>query len=128
MDDLSLFAGPGGFFIGMLVWSRILRWGLSLWTVAKERQRDPVHRSRWRIVAAVLLHSGPWTLAALVTGTVLVFRSPHAHAWNVFFYGLLASALFQGVMMAWILRRIRKRKVAGTGHEEAETRSGYLDG
>ena len=112
MDDLSLLAGPGGFVIGMLVWSRLLRWGLVLWTVAKERQRDPAHRSRWRLVAAALLNSGPWTLAALVTVTVLVFRSPHAPAWNTFFYGMLASLIFQGLVMAWIARKIRKRKTA----------------
>ena len=113
MDDLSILAAPAGFFVGMLVCSRILRWILSVWTVTRERKRDPSHRSRWRIVAAVLLHSGPWTFMVLVTVTVLVFRSPHVPAWNTFFYGLLASVLFQGLMMAWISRRIRKKKAAG---------------
>jgi hypothetical protein len=112
MDDLSLFAAPAGFFIGLLVWTRAVRWAFVMWTVERERQRDPAHRSRWRIVAAALLNSGPWTLAALVTVTILVFRSPHAPAWNVFFYGILAGLVFQGLMMTWMLRKLQKRKAA----------------
>jgi len=112
MDDPSLLLAPAGFFLGMLVSSRIFRWALAVWTVAKERQRDPAHRSHWRIVAAALLDSGPWTLAAFVTVTILVYRSPHAHGWNILFYGLLAGLVFQGLMMAWMLRRLQKRKAA----------------
>jgi hypothetical protein len=110
MDDLSLLAGPGGFFVGLLVWSRVARWALSLWTTRQEQQRDPSHRSLWRLVAVLLLDSGPWMLAALIAATVLVFRSSHAAAWNTFLYGVLAGIALQVLMMAWIYRRIRKRQ------------------
>jgi hypothetical protein len=114
MDNLSIFAGTAGFFVGLLLCSRVTRWALSLWVVSKERQRDPAHRSRWRIVATVLLNSGPWILAGFVALTVLVFRSPHVHAWNGFFCGVLVGLLLQGTMIAWFMWRIHnKRKAAG---------------
>ncbi|HSN18578.1 MAG TPA: hypothetical protein VLV87_10265 [Gammaproteobacteria bacterium] len=112
MDDLSILAAPGGFFIGMLVWSRVLRWTLSIWTVNKERARDPSHRSKWRVAATVLLNSGPWTLAALIVLAVLILLRPHAPAWNAFFYGVLASAAFQGIFMAWFIRKWKARRAA----------------
>lgn len=115
MDVVPLLAGLGGFFVGMLVWSRALRWIYSLWAVFKERQRDPAHRSRWRIVTVVFLHSGPWMLASILVLVGLILPSPHAEGWNGFFYGILASLVMQGFIVMWVVRLFqRKRKQMST--------------
>lgn len=110
MDNLSIFLAPIGFFIGMFVWSRVLRMGMSVWTVAKERGRDPTHRSRWRVGATLLLNSGIWTLAALIILADLILVRPHAPAWDMFFYGVLASVFFQGLIVLWMARKMKKRR------------------
>ena len=112
MDDPSVLAAPLGFIIGMFVWSRVLRWALSIWTVNKERARDPSHRSRWRVAATVLLNSGPWTLAAMIVLAALMLTRPHAPGWNYFFYGVLASLAFQGLFMAWFFRKWKAKRAA----------------
>jgi threonine/homoserine/homoserine lactone efflux protein len=113
MDNFSIFAAAGGFVLGMLVWSRVLRWGLTIWTVNKERARDPAHRSRWRVAATVLLNSGPWTFAALIVMAALILPRPHVPAWNIFFYGVLASLGLQALMMVWMVSKMRRYKRSG---------------
>ena len=110
MDDLSILTAPVGFFFGTFVWSRVLRWVIAIWTVTRERARDPSHRSRWRIAATAFASSGPWTLTAMIILAVLVLTRTHAPAWDYFFYGVLASLVFQGIFMVWFMRKVRRRK------------------
>lgn len=110
MDPVLYLAGLGGFFIGNLIWSRAVRWAHSIWTVVQEQRRDPVHRSRWRFISPLFLHSGLWMLVALVVLMVLVLSSPHAQAWDVFFLGNLAGLVFTGLIGLWFVRRILKKR------------------
>ena len=112
--DLPAFlaAGPG-FLLGMMVLSPVLRWGLAIWVVAKERQRDPVHRSRWRIVATVLLHSGPWFAVATGTFTWFILSRPHAEGWDWGFGGALLSPLIYVFYARKLLKLQRARLKLG---------------
>lgn len=110
MDPVLYIAGLGGFLIGNLIWVRAVRWVYSIWTVVQEQQRDPSHRSRWRFVTPVFLHSGPWMLAALVGLMILILTSPHAQAWNTFFWGILAGLIFTGLIGLLLVRRVLKKR------------------
>ncbi len=115
MDVVPFLCGFAGFMAGLLVWGRTIRWAYALWTVSREQQRDPAQRSRWRLVGAVLLHSGPWMLAALLGTLVVILPRPHLSGWDSFFYGVLASLVFQGLMMSWVFYKLRARRGKGRG-------------
>lgn len=109
--DLPVFlAAAPGFLFGMTVIGPVLRWAVSIWVVAKERQRDPAHRSRWRIVAAVLLHSGPWFAVAMTAFVWFILSRPHAEGWDWFFGGALLSPLVLGLYM-WRFFKLRQAKL-----------------
>ena len=110
MDPVLYLAGIGGFLIGNLIWIRAVRWVLSIWTVVQEQRRDPAHRSRWRFAPPIFLHSAPWMLAALVALMILVLPSPHAQAWNAFFWGMLAGLVLTSLMGFLLVRRVLKRR------------------
>ena len=110
MDVTLLLSGFGGFMVGMTLWPRVVRWVHSLWIVIQERRRDPARRSRLRLVAVVLLHSGPWTLAVLIGMAVLILPSPNAAGWNAFFYGFLAGIAFMAMVAAWLVRKVLKKR------------------
>lgn len=110
MDMASLLLVLPGFFLGALIWSRVVRWIYSIVTVNKEQQRDPTHRSKWRFVPVILLHSGPWTLIAFVGLAVYILPRPHDPAWEGFFWGALAALIFMVFNMVLVLRRFRKAR------------------
>lgn len=110
MDVTLLFAGFGGFMVGLTIWPRVVRWIHSLWTVIQEGRRDPAHRSRWRLFTVVVFHSGPWMLAVLIGLAVLILPSPHAYGWNAFFYGFLAGIILMGLMSALLVRKVLRRR------------------
>lgn len=122
MDPVLYLAALGGFFIGNLIWVRAVRWVYSIWTVVQEQRRDPAHRSRWRLAAPVFLHSGPWLLAGLVVLMVFVLPSPHAQAWNAFFWGMLAGLVFTGSIGLWFVRRILKKRAQMTMQSNQQER------
>lgn len=113
MDFLKYFALLPGLMLGMLVVSRLFRWGYSLWSVVEERNRDPVHRSLWRIPAILLLDSGPWLFVAASAFAYFVLRSGHAEAWNWFFGGTLLASLILGLTVYRVFRRVRRAKQKG---------------
>jgi|GEM_PF-6995114 len=123
MDVALLLSGFGGFMVGLTIWPRVVRWLHSLWTVSTERRRNPAHRSAWRLVAVVLLHSGPWMLAVLIVMAVLILPSPHAAGWNVFFYGFLVGIGFMAVVAAWLVRKVMKKR-AQLAAQSAEAKLG----
>lgn len=110
MDLPAFLALPPGLIVGMIVLGPLLRWGIAIWTVAKERRRDPAHRSAWRIPVVVLLHSGPWF--AIVAGGFawFILSKPHHAAWNWFFGGALLAPLVFG-FYAWKLLKMRKARL-----------------
>ena len=115
MDLPGFLATPPGVLFGMIVLGPVLRWGLSIWTVTVERRRDLAHRSRWRIVAVTLLHSGPWFVIAAGIFAYFVLSRPRASAWEWFFGGALLAPVLFGLNAARILKRLRQNKLkAGT--------------
>ena len=110
MDIVPFLTGFAGFMAGLLVLGRVIRWVYTLRTVSQERKRDPAHRSRWRLVAAALLDSGPWMFAVLLVMSVVILPKPHQAGWNTFFYGVLASLLVQGAMIFLIYLKWRARR------------------
>jgi hypothetical protein len=109
MDLPAFLAAAPGFLLGMIVIGPMLRWGASIWVVTKEQRRDPAHRSRWRIVAAVLLHSGPWFGVGAGVFAYFILSRPHGDAWYWFFGGALLSPLVFGLYI-WRFLRLRRAR------------------
>ncbi|HEY3644469.1 MAG TPA: hypothetical protein VGM16_03950 [Gammaproteobacteria bacterium] len=116
MDLPDFLTAPLGLMLGMTVLSPVLRWGFSIWTVVTERRRDPAHRSRWRIVAVALLHSGPWFAIAAGTFAWFMLSRPHTPAWDWFFGGALLAPVIFGLSAARMLKRGRVNRLKTGTH------------
>ena len=110
MDITPYLTGLAGFFLGMLVWSRVLRWVFSIVAVAQEQRRDPVHRSKWRLMPVLFLHSGTWMLMAFLVLISVGARTMHGPGWNGFMTGAYLSPIFTLLIMLWTWRRIQSRR------------------
>lgn len=119
MDVTLLLAAFGGFMVGLTIWPRVVRWLHSLSIVIQERRRDPTHRSRWRLLSVVVLHSGPWMLVILIAMAILVLPSPHAAGWNAFFYGFLVGIIFMALAAIWLVRKVLKRRAQLAAESQA---------
>ena len=105
---VSGLAGFAGFFVCMMVWIRVVRWVYSVWLVTRERRRNTAKRSVFRIIATLLLSSGPWALVLFVGFTIYNLSRSHNAAWNWFIVGALFALLFVAVNVALIFRRLRR--------------------
>ena len=94
MDELLPFlASIPGLLLGTLLVSRVGSW---VQTMAIDR--TPI---------AVLLHSGPWLLAATIYSAWYLLRSPHTPAWDWFFGGGGAAILIWIPALIFLARRRR---------------------
>jgi hypothetical protein len=102
-----------GLFIGLLVWSRAVRWIISLFVAFQSKRNSTVAAGSWWNVAMVgLLSSAPWLLIIVLASATYILSRPHGEGWVWFFCGMLATPLLIAINLLQVLRRLRKRKVA----------------
>jgi len=103
-----------GVLAGMLLFSMVGRWIVTLVSAAKAYRADMEKRSGpWGLIASCFLHSGPWALAIAAYLSYYVLSQPHAAWWVWFFSGVCAAPIF--VVLAFV-STTRRRKM-----EESET-------
>ena len=94
MDSLLPFIAPVlGFFLGTLLVSRV-----GGWVQVIASSRSPV---------VLVLHSGPWPLAATIYAAYFLLRSAHAPAWEWFFAGVGAAPIVWTPILIFLARRRR---------------------
>jgi hypothetical protein len=103
----AVFLGFGAFLV---VWSRIVRWGHSVWVAFRDRHSPSSSKSALPIV--LFFHSGPWLLALTAFLTFRVLSSPHRPEWAWFFGGGLLVPPAIAFLVLRVLRRQRQAKVA----------------
>jgi len=93
----SFLAGIGGFFLGMLLTSRVIGWLQAIVEARKaanaNADADTVRPSRISLPLAAVLHSGPWLLGGTMWWAYFVLTKPHAAEWVWFFSGIAAAPL-----------------------------------
>ena len=104
---LSLF----GLFIGLLVWSRAVRWIFSLFIAIRDKRSPTTTAGSWtNVVVTGFLSSAPWLLIAVAALATYILSHPHSAGWLWFFYGMLATPLLIAVNLLQFFRRRRKHK------------------
>lgn len=94
MDTVLQFSAPiGGFFLGTLLFARVGSWIEVIVTALKNSrdERTPLQQTWLKAVPVVILHSGPWLLAAVVYWAYHILSESHTLAWELFFGGVVAS-------------------------------------
>jgi hypothetical protein len=104
-----------GLFVGLLVWSRAVRWIHSIWVAVKARRSgNPADAPASSFLVLALLHSGPWLLATVIAFAWIILSRPHPAGWHWFFGGMLATPLLIAVNVAVFMRRVRRRRAQPT--------------
>jgi len=100
---VELIATVGGFFLGQFTFSAMAQWIGAIY-VELITQPPEVRRAH-SILALLFLHSGPWVLALLVFGIIMVIKMP-ASDWRPWLLGGFAASwmLMSGVLAASILK------------------------
>jgi hypothetical protein len=105
-----------GLFMGMLVWSRALRWIHTLWIAIKARRSgNSTEAPASSFVVLAFLHSGPWLLAATIAFAWVILSRPHQSGWPWFFGGMLIAPLYVAITVWLVLRRMRRLRAQRTG-------------
>lgn len=108
----QLLAGIAGFMIGLLIWSRSVRWVQTVWGAIRQR-RD---RGDWfGLLVVVFFHSGPWLLGISTFLAVRILSAPYRPEWaNSFFVGALVVPVFIAInvfVVLWRQRKIRNASI-----------------
>jgi len=113
---VSVFANLGigflGFIAGQLLFTGVLRWGATIYELAKDPTRAGSRGKGARIALASLLGSGPWLLVVAFGGAYFVHAEPYA---TPLFIGAALAIAFLGSItlhFAWKTRAQRAKNAA----------------
>jgi hypothetical protein len=104
----SLLSGVAGFFLGMILTSRVVAW---LQMLEVSLKSNPESRSRSLFMTGVL-HSGPWFLLGTVWAAYFVLSKPYSNEWLAFFVGIAIAPLV--LIPTAIVISLRKKKAQTT--------------
>jgi biotin transporter BioY len=116
MDLVPAFlAGFGGFFLGMLLASRVIGW---LQAIIEARKATHVNAdagtaTHITLPLAAVLHSGPWLLGGTMWWAYFVLAKPHSAEWVWFFSGIVVAPLVLVPTAIVISLRKKNAKVEG---------------
>ena len=104
-----VLAGFGGVILGSLLTSRVIGW---LQAIAEAR--GALASPNPSVVAAAVLHSGPWLLVATLAGGFFALTESGAEGWLWFFSGVVVAPLLLIPTAIVISRRNAKAKHQGS--------------
>jgi len=110
MDIVPMvLAGFGGVILGGLLTSRVLSW-LQMIIETRSAAQVAGHSSLAPMLAAILLHSGPWLLTGTLVFGYFAFSRSGAEGWTWFFSGVVIAPLLLIPSAIVISRRDAKSK------------------
>ena len=103
----NLGAAWFGAVLGLLAWSRTVRWGYAAWLAVKARGKPDTSQPGAMPTWLLFLHPGPWLTAILIFIAWHILSAPHHPAWNWAFGGAVAGPLIAVPLSLLMLQRAR---------------------
>ena len=101
--------GMAGFLLGNLLFSKIMRWLATIYSIAKTTPQSEGASKTGRIISASILNSGPWFAVAYAVFAYYV----HSKAWAIpIFVGTLLAVAFFTAFGFYMVRKFKRRKQA----------------
>ena len=106
-----IFSVPGiifGLLIGLLLFTRVVRWLGGMWEIIRRRHDTPVTLKT--AGTSIFLHDGPWLLLLSILSTVWLFSSEHRPEWIWLFAGIALTPFAATFIIVRALRRRERGK------------------
>ena len=105
-----------GFFVGTLLGTQLMRWGVLLWVSTTTHGGDflgsPRRRLLWVFPFVLLLHPAPYFVALALTFTVWALQGKVGPIWLWLVGGFYAYIAILGLRMLQVYRIQRRRRVS----------------
>ena len=120
MEPIVFVAPILGLLLGTLMITKVGYWLATMVTLVRrhrssERGDGPIS-SVGGLLGPVLIHSGPWLLAATVCWAYYVLTAPHAAGWSWFFAGVAAAPILWAPVF-WSFRKPRSASASEAASE-----------
>lgn len=113
---MQLPAAVFGGVLGLLIWSRSVRWAHSTWLFVKARRGQSVAPFEAPPAYMVVINPAPWLFGAFLFFAFYILSKPHNPTWVWFFSGAVVLPAFAVSASLLSLRRSQARARARAGH------------